>query len=68
MSGSGSGVLVPEQSTGPSPFGTGTEPPVDTGIVTRPPDAIFKQPPVAVNPCGKGMHKGGDGKCYPNLN
>jgi len=68
-SGSGSDVLVPEPSTGPSPFGSSTKPPIDTGILKQRPDAYKVLPPAqAVNPCGKGMHKGGDGKCYPNLN
>ncbi len=83
-SGSGSGVLVPEQSQGPSPFGSHSPPnqeeedawrreqekrarAKDKGITPLPRGEVLKN----VDPtggCGKGMHKGGDGQCYPNLN
>jgi len=67
-----SGVLVPEQSTGPSPFGNPAGP--DVEVLPAPSDAmnsriIEKVPlPEATNPCGSGMYKGGDGQCYPKLN
>lgn len=59
-----SGVLVPEQSKGPSPFGGGK--PAGVGVLQRPSDAlnsnIIKKEP---EPCGPGMYRGGDGQCYP---
>jgi hypothetical protein len=42
-------------------------PETDSGIKVVPKSDIFKK----FDPtggCGKGMHKGGDGQCYPNLN
>jgi hypothetical protein len=66
---SSSGVLVPEQSTGPSPFGDSK--PADVEVLQAPSGTVKSDimktipPPEATNPCGPGMHQGKDG--YPVL-
>ncbi len=77
------GVLVPQQSTGPSPFGdqSPTNPEeaeayrrakeaqakTTGGLIKKLPtgDVVRKADPTGG--CGKGMHRGGGGQCYPDL-
>jgi len=80
---SGTPVLVPTPSTGPTPFGSGAPSnpeeaeawrreqekakSTDAGIKLRPKnDVLQKSDPTGG--CGKGMYKGGDGRCHPRLN
>jgi hypothetical protein len=78
QSGQGSdGVLVPEPSKGPSPFGDAA----DSGLVLKKKGAVDSMitTPGALdpkmnpgtkapeNPCGPGMQQGQDGQCYPIL-
>jgi hypothetical protein len=78
----GSDVLVPEESTGPSPFGSKAPPNAEEAealkrakeeqakrndaVVPRSNLDVFKKAD-PTGGCGKGMHRGGGGGCYPDL-